>query len=180
MKRIVAIVALCAFAAFSGTVKHELLSSSNTSGLDSLPVGKKLADFTLPDRAGNEVSLASTTSRRSLVMINFWGTWCGPCRIEMPSFEKMYADSAYTGLEILAVDEEDSRAALDTYLTKKPLSFPILIDSGGALAKRFGVRAFPTTVLVDQDGKVDRVIEGVEPYLNAEIKQMLVLGRQKK
>jgi thiol-disulfide isomerase/thioredoxin len=113
------------------------------------------------------------TPAKTLVMIQFWGAWCGGCRLEMPSLEKLYRDTTNKGLEILAVDVGDSTRALDAYLRRKPVSFPVLRDSEGAVTKRFGVRAFPTTVLVGSDGRVARVIEGVEPYMTNEVAMML-------
>jgi peroxiredoxin len=167
--------ALCfvAFAAFSGQVKHEVLQSGESAHNDSLPVGKAVPDFTLPDRAGASVTLGKVTPAKTLVMIQFWGAWCGGCRLEMPSLEKLYRDTTNKGLEILAVDVGDSTRALDAYLRRKPVSFPVLRDSEGAVTKRFGVRAFPTTVLVGSDGRVARVIEGVEPYMTNEVAMML-------
>jgi len=167
--------ALClvAFAAFSAEVKHEILVSGESAHNDSLPMGKQVPDFTLPDRNGTGVTLSKVTPTKTLVMIEFWGAWCGGCRLVMPSFEKLYTDTTNKGLEILAIDVGDSTAALERYLRQKPVSFPVLRDSGGIVAKRFGVRAFPTTVLVASNGRIERVIEGMEPYLSSEVSMML-------
>jgi peroxiredoxin len=169
VKSALALLSFAAFAAFSAEVKHEVLRSGESVAIAELPVGKPVPDFTLADRSGTALTLSQVAAGKKLVLVDFWGTWCGPCRIEMPGLETMYADSANKGLQILAVDEGDTPKALDDYLRHRPLSFPVLRDSGGVIAKRFGVRAFPTTVLVGQDGKIIRVIEGVEPYLSTEV-----------
>ncbi len=173
MKSAIAVLAIAAFAAFSAEVKHEVIRSGESATIAALPLGQTVPDFTLADRSGAELTLSKVVADKKLVLVNFWGAWCGPCRVEMPGFEKMYTDSANNGLQILAVDEADSAADLDAYLAKRPLSFPVLRDSGSVIAKRFGVRAFPTTVLVGHDGKIRRVIEGVETYLPAEVSALL-------
>jgi len=173
LKHVVLALCFVAFAAFSGTVKHEVLRSGESAHNDSLPVGKAVPDFTLPDRAGTSVSLRKVTPAKKLVVVEFWGAWCGGCRLQMPSLEKLYRDTTNKGLEILAVDVGDSTPALDAYLRRKPVSFPVLRDSDGAVTKRFGVHAFPTTVLVEPDGRIARVIEGVEPYMSNEVAMML-------
>ena len=162
-----------AFAAFSGEVKHEILRSGESAHNDSLPIGKTVPDFTLQDRNGAGVTLSKVTPAKKLVVIELWGAWCGGCRVQMPSLERLYRDTTNKGLEILAIDVGDDRAKLDEYLSRKPVSFPVLRDSDGAIAKRFGVSAFPTTVLVDSAGRILRVIEGVEPYLSSEVTMML-------
>jgi peroxiredoxin len=173
VKPVIGLLGLAAFAAFSAEVKHEVIRNGESAAIAALPVGHTVPDFTLSDRAGTGLTLSKVAANEKLVLVNFWGAWCGPCRLEMPGFEKMYTDTANKGLQILAVDEEDTPEELETYLKKRPLSFPVLRDSGGVIAKRFGIRAFPTTVLVGHDGRILRVIEGVEPYLNVEVSATL-------
>ncbi len=173
MKSLIAVLCLAAFAAFSAEVKHEVIRSGESVEIAALPVGHTVPDFTLADRSGTELTLSKVAAGEKLVLVDFWGAWCGPCRIEMPTLERMYKDSTNKGLQIMAVDEGDSRAALDAYLKKRPVSFPVLRDSTGEIAKKFGVRAFPTTVLVDQKGKIERVIEGIEPYMSALVSNSL-------
>jgi peroxiredoxin len=176
MKSFITLLCFGAFAVFSFTVKQQVIAVSDSVPLPALPVGKPMADFTLPDRSGKAVTLSAAERSEKIIVVNFWGTWCAPCRLEMPSFEKAYTDSTNRGLLILAVDEGDSREALDGYLKQHQLSFPILIDSTGWLAKMFGIRAYPTSVLLDRDGKVIRVVEGLEPYFAASLGGMIKGG----
>jgi len=163
MKTLLISLLFCAFVAFSIKLKYQLLWA--TSPLEALPIDKPLQDFSLSDLTGQQYTLSKLTADKKLVMINFWGSWCGPCRLEMPQFEEMYKQKSKEGLIILAVDENDERADLDAYLKKQPLSFPVLLDPNGALAKQLGIRAYPTTILVGPNGKVLETVEGMQSYI---------------
>jgi peroxiredoxin len=166
-----AIAIIGAFAVYSVHVKNQLLWA--TSPLESLPIGKSMQDFSLNDLTGQSYTLSKLTAEKKLVMINFWGSWCGPCRLEMPSFEKLYKDRSKDGLVILAIDENDERGNLDAYLKKEPLSFPVLLDPDGALAKQYGIRAYPTTILISTDGKILEAHEGIQTYIEYTIERYL-------
>ena len=105
MKSLIAVLCLAAFAAFSADVKHEVIRSGESVEIAALPVGRTVPDFTLADRSGTELTLSRVAAGEKLVLVDFWGAWCGPCRIEMPTLERMYKDSTNKGLQILAVDE---------------------------------------------------------------------------
>ncbi|PYI93408.1 MAG: hypothetical protein DME97_06640 [Verrucomicrobia bacterium] len=167
MKLALSLLLLGAFAVFSFTVKNRL--NTKESPVTALKLSAPMPDFTLPDASGQPVKFSDVSRQNKLVLINFWATWCTPCRMEMPEFEKIYGAKKTQGFTILAISEDAEREKLDTYLKNKPVSFPVLIDKDGALAKQFGIRALPTTILVDRDGKVQQVIEGVEPYLEFSI-----------
>jgi peroxiredoxin len=96
-----------------------------------------MPDFLLPDLSGKTVKLSEVTGDNKIVMVNFWASWCGPCRVEMPTFEKLYNAQKSKGFTILAIAEDKERPKLDAYLKQKPVSFPVLIDQDGALAKQF-------------------------------------------
>lgn len=163
MKIALSVLFFCLFAVFSVSVKNQL--RKETSPIEALPIGRPMPAFTLPDRTGNPVTFGKDQPAAKLTMINFWATWCGPCRMEMPGFEKLYAERKKDGFLILAINEDKDQGELDAYLKAKPVSFPVLVDRDGALASRLGIRAFPTTILVDGDGKIVKLIEGLEPYM---------------
>jgi cytochrome c biogenesis protein CcmG/thiol:disulfide interchange protein DsbE len=173
MKIAVSLFAFCLFAVFSVTVKNQLRKAK--SPLEALTIGQQMPAFTLPDQKGVPVKFTEGPQTAKLTMINFWATWCVPCRMEMPQFEKLHAARQKDGLLILAVNEDEKLSDLDAYLKAKPVSFPVLVDTDGTLAKQFGIRAFPTTILVDGDGRILRVIEGLEPYLEFQIDGYLAL-----
>jgi peroxiredoxin len=163
MKAALAVLYLCLFAAFSVTLKTELRREK--SPVAALKMHEPMPDFELPDSTGRSIKFSEAARDKKIVVINFWATWCGPCRVEMPSFEKLYTEQKNNGFLILAIAEDKERAKLDEYLKKKPVSFPVLIDQDNALAERFKIESFPTTILVGADGKIRQVNEGVTPYL---------------
>lgn len=159
-----------AFAAFSLSVKLDLRRPSATT---KVQIGHSAPDFSLSRLQGNEIELHRTAKENKLVLVNFWATWCGPCRLEMPVFEKTYLKWKEKGLELLAISvKEDSKVVRD-YLDKKPVSFPVLLDPDGTVAEQYGVRVFPTTFLVNPDGTVEKVIEGLDTYLKYDIEVRL-------
>jgi len=115
-------------------------------------IGQPAPDFTLQSRAGDTVTLSEL--RGDVVVINFWATWCPPCRQEMPLLDQIYGRYQRLGFTLLGVNvEQDSRLA-DRFLADVPVSFPILLDPSEAVGKLYAVPAMPTTVIVDRKGTV--------------------------
>jgi len=122
-------------------------------------VGTVAPDFSLPTYDGGTVTLSQL--RGKVVMINFWATWCPPCRTEKPTMETLYQKFRERGdFELLAVNvEEDARQALASYLARTPYSFPIPLDSQGQVQKLYQVFRFPESFIIDRNGiVVDHVI----------------------
>ena len=171
MKNFAAILFLCLFVWFSIALKTEL--KREKSPLAPLKIGETMPDFELPDSTGKSVKLSEMIRGKKIVLINFWASWCGPCRLEMPTFEKLYTAQKNNGFTILAVAEDKEREKLDQYLKEKPVSFPVLTDRDGLLSKKFKIEALPTTVLLDANGKIKQVHEGVQPYVEFSIQAEL-------
>jgi peroxiredoxin len=162
MKTAAGALFLCLFAVFSIALKTELRREK--SPVATLKIGEPMPDFELADVNGKTVKFGEAIRGKKVVMINFWASWCGPCRVEMPSFEKLYNDEKDHGFIILAIAEDKDRPKLDKYLKDKPLSFPVLIDENNALAEKLKIESYPTTVLVNGNGKIRQVDEGVQSY----------------
>ena len=114
----------------------------------------QLAGF---DAAGK--ALALTSLRGQAVVINFWASWCEPCREEMPSLAQLAR--AHTGkLHVLAVNYKESPVAVAQFVATTDLELPTLRDPDGALARAWGIRVFPSTVLIGADGRVRSVVRG--------------------
>jgi peroxiredoxin len=175
LKIAITVLFLCLFAVFSFTLKTELRREK--SPVATLKIGDPMPDFELPDSNGKTIKLSEVLREKKLVLINFWATWCGPCRVEMPSFEQLYNEQKNNGFTILAIAEDKERAKVDQYLKEKPVSFPVLIDQG-ALATQLKIESFPTTVLLDQNGKIREVHEGVHPYLKYSVQAALNPSKQ--
>jgi peroxiredoxin len=112
----------------------------------------------LPALEGGEWSLDS--ARGKPVLLNFWASWCEPCRTEMPSLQQLAAQHQAQGLQLMAVNFKEGERAIRRFLAATNLDLPVLSDRDGALAKAFGVRAFPSTVAIDRQGKVRFVVVG--------------------
>jgi thiol-disulfide isomerase/thioredoxin len=140
--------------------------------------GATAPDFTLEDLDGKEWTLSQLKGRP--VMINFWATWCAPCRVEMPLLEKAYQKYKDQGFVILAVNIKGDlgEAAVRQYVQNMGLTFPIVMDTTGQVENTYRVRAYPTSAFIDQDGVVVDLKRGaitseatMEQYLSKILKR---------
>jgi peroxiredoxin len=107
-------------------------------------------DFTLKSRSGENVRLEDL--RGQVVMLNFWASWCGPCRQEMPLMDDLYEQYKDLGFTILAVNVDENREEALRFLDKVPVSYPILYDPESRVSELYEVQAMPTTVMIDRNG----------------------------
>ena len=107
-------------------------------------------DFTLASKEGGNVRLQEQLG--NVVLINFWASWCGPCREELPYLEELQQEYADLGFTILAVNVDEDPSKADILLNEIPVSFPVLFDVNDDVSKLYDVQAMPTTVIVDRDG----------------------------
>lgn len=146
------------------------LVASGIAAAAAVP-GSPAPALVLPARDGGKIDLASL--KGEVVMINFWATWCGPCRQEMPLLAQLHAKYEPLGFTLLGVNvEPDSAAAVD-WLKGVPVGFPILFDKDSAVAGRFGVEGMPSTVFVDRNGQVRYVHRGYKPGDEAKYADMI-------
>jgi peroxiredoxin len=108
----------------------------------------------------DEGSWNLASARGQPVLLNFWATWCEPCRTEMPSLEQLAARHQAQGLQVLAVNFKEGEAAMRRFIANTGLRLPVLQDRDGAAAKAFGVRIFPSTVAIDRRGRAAFVVVG--------------------
>jgi peroxiredoxin len=109
-------------------------------------------DFKLKSLDGQTITLSALRGRA--VLLNFWATWCGPCRFEMPFLQELYKDSKWQarGLLILAVNLQESDTVVRKFLAENALSFAVLLDTGGEAARLYNVASIPTTYIIGKDG----------------------------
>ncbi|MGQ8366911.1 TlpA disulfide reductase family protein [Glaciecola sp. 1036] len=107
-------------------------------------------DFTLKSKESGNIRLSE--QRGNIVLVNFWASWCGPCREELPKMEAMYQEYQDLGFEILAVNVDDESSKADVLLNDIEVTFPVLYDSEGQVSQLYDVSAMPTTVMIDRDG----------------------------
>ena len=123
--------------------------------------GAAAPDFSLPARAGGDIALSKLKGQ--VVLVNFWATWCGPCRQEMPLLEQIYQRYKGLGFTLLAVNVEEDSAGADKWLRDTPVTFPVLFDRANQVSKLYDVTAMPSTVIVDRKGRVRYVHYGYKP-----------------
>jgi peroxiredoxin len=131
------------------------LLATAAAAADSAPPAP---DFALPARDGGQVRLSELKGQ--VVMINFWATWCGPCRQEMPLLEQIHEKYEPLGFTMLGVNVEPDSDAAQAWLKGVPVSFPILFDRKSEVSASFGVEAMPSSVLIDREGHVRHVHRG--------------------
>jgi len=108
-------------------------------------------DFTLPDPAGKKVSLKDF--RGKLVMLNFWATWCVPCREEMPTMERLYQEFKNRGFVIVAVSVKDKKTEALAFIKELKLTYPVVFDPEGEVGLLYGAWALPATYLIGAKGE---------------------------
>ena len=133
--------------------------------------GSAAPDFSLAARDGGKVRLADLKGQ--VVMINFWATWCGPCRQEMPLLAQLNTKYEPLGFTLLGVNVEPDSAAAVTWLKGMPVTFPILFDTDSTVAGSFGVEGMPSTVFVDRKGQVRYIHQGYKPGDEARYADMI-------
>jgi len=133
--------------------------------------GAPAPDFTLAARDGGQVRLADLKGQ--VVMINFWATWCGPCRQEMPLLAQLHRKYEPLGFTLLGVNVEPDSAAAISWLNGVTVTFPILFDTENKVAGSFGVEGMPSTVFVDRAGQVRYVHRGYKPGDEAKYADMI-------
>ena len=124
--------------------------------------GKLAVDFKLPNLNGTAISLSSL--RGKVVFLNVWATWCGPCREEMPSIEKLYEEfSQNPDFVVLAVSQDsEGRGAVDSYVRRNGFKFNVLLDPRNQVGDAYDVSGIPETFIIDRNGRI--VAHHVGPY----------------
>lgn len=123
--------------------------------------GQPAADFALADLEGRTHRLSE--ERGKVVMLDFWATWCGPCRMQMPAVDKLYQEFKSKGLVVFAVNQREPADRARAYIKKNSYTTTTLLDSEGEVGRQYGVRGIPTLVIVGRDGTIIAHWVGVHP-----------------
>ena len=115
-------------------------------------IGAQAPDFALRDLEGNEVRLSDYLGRS--VLLTFWATWCGPCRLEMPAFEYRYQELEDDSFTVLAVNYDEPEEDVRAFRDELGLSFPLILDPGGSVQRLYQIRGYPSSIFVDPQGVV--------------------------
>lgn len=146
-------------AAVLGFVGFELVSTFQNSQQREIVRSVEATDFTLPTLDNQEQSL--TAARGKVVILNFWASWCEPCKTEMPHFQTYY-EQHQKDVEILAVNftKKDQVNHVKKFVEQHELTFPILLDETGETSMMYGAFALPTTIIIDRQGQIAHEILG--------------------
>ena len=167
---LIGIAALAVFTLFitwkAKSLEKRLFKRSEASAL----VGKKAADFNLPTLDGETVSLAGYRGKKKVV-VTFWASWCGPCRLELPIladfYKKYHKDSS--NFEILAVSIDSDRAVAESYASSAKLPFPVLLDPQNLAAGAYSVEAIPSLFVIDSNGTITYGNTGMDQAMEVQL-----------
>jgi thiol-disulfide isomerase/thioredoxin len=157
MKKLSAILAILLVL---GAVATSCPGQSTTNGGATGPpvVGKLAPDFELDTLDGQTVILSQLKGRP--VLVNFWATWCGPCRYEMPFLQQIYEDWPGDELVLLTINVGESSSDVSQFMQSQGFSFTVLLDGEAAVAQRYSVTGIPTTFFIDKEGVIQNVHVG--------------------
>ncbi len=133
-------------------------------------IAKEAPDFTLKDAAGKRVSLSDYKGK--VVLLNFWATWCGPCKVEIPwfiEFEKQYRGQGFTVLGVSM--DEDGWKAITPYVAEHHVNYPVVLGDEAVNERYGGIDALPTTLVIGRDGKVTAIHQGLPEQGRTEYEQ---------
>lgn len=130
-----------------------------SSAPELLEQGKPAPSFTSPTLSGSEIALDDHVG--DVVVVNFWATWCPPCKAEMPGINAFYERHQAEGLVVLAVNAKESESLVRPFIESNNFTFPILLDPAGSVVNQYQVRSFPTTIIIDRNGIVRHIQVGM-------------------
>ena len=168
------IAASPAMMAVGAQIEPVPLVRSQVAERHAVRVGDEAPNFRLRDLDGNLTSLSQF--RGKVVLLNFWATWCGPCRVEMPAMEQLYRAFPRREFQILAVSTDVQGAAVTRpFQQKTGLTFPILHDTDMQIGLTYGARSLPMTLMVDRQGVVRQKIFGARDWDSPEARELIQL-----
>lgn len=149
-----------------------------SSGADQDPgvfngVGAVAPNFVLAQFSGDPIELSKVVAENRVVLVNFWATWCGPCRVELPMLDRVYRKYRHDNFALLAISVDSRRDAAERYLAEVDYAFPVLYDATQSVQDRYGVVSLPTSILIGADGKVIQVFRGYSPILEYQLESLL-------
>ena len=172
MKPLVTAALLSVFLTMALSASTQAGSASSVAQRGIVKPGEPAPNFQLRDMNGRIVSLSEL--RGKVVLLNFWATWCGPCRVEMPAMERLYRTYDRKDFEILAVSTDAQGVAVTRpFQEENKLTFPILHDADFRVGLSYGARTLPMTFMVDRQGVVRQHIFGARDWEAPEAHQLI-------
>ncbi|MFH1515329.1 MAG: TlpA disulfide reductase family protein, partial [bacterium] len=134
---------------------------------------KDAPNFTATTIDGEEITLSDYKGKKA-VLVDLWGTWCGPCKMEMPELQKFY-EAHSDDVEIIAAAQNDNLKSVQDYITKAKITFKIILDTGGVVGSKYPSRSVPFLTIINKDGKIVKTITGYRPGLGEILEDLLDL-----
>jgi peroxiredoxin len=159
-KRVLWIAALLVFAAATFSINYEVkvkIQGGQSGGavreMGNVKLNQPAPDFSALDLSSNKVSLTSYRGQK-VVLLDFWATWCGPCRMAMVGLQSLREKYKGQDLEILSLNQAEPAVQVRQFIDRKKYTFHVLLDADQSIGAKYGVRGIPTMVLVDKSGVI--------------------------
>lgn len=130
------------------------------TSLQALTLEKTAPDFTLKSLSDKNIKLSEQAG--NVVLLNFWASWCAPCRKEMPLLNELHNKYKALGFSVIGVNVEQETNLAKSFISSSPVDFPILLDDSNKASKLYDVNAMPTTVIIDRNGVVRHLHKGYQ------------------
>lgn len=142
----------------AAAIVYTVYNTAHKDDVKLLKVGDDAPNFSLVDLNGNTHKLSDYKGQG--VLLNFWGTWCKPCKKEMPAINEHYKQFKGERVQVLGINIGESNFEVSSYTDKLGVKFPILLDQTKSVMRAYNVDPLPTTVLVNKEGKIEKIIIG--------------------
>ncbi len=147
--------------------------NGGAAGTESAMVGKLAPDFELELMGAGGKKFHLADNKGKVIVLDFWATWCGPCIQAMPQIEKVTHEFADKGVQLIAVNLQETPDKISSMLERQKLSPTVVLDRDGVVAARYAANAIPQTVVIDREGKVTRLFIGGGPKLGDQLREAL-------
>lgn len=146
------------FLVMVGLIGYALYQAVTQDEKSQLQEGEKAPNFALTTLEGETVQLSDY--RGKAVLLNFWGTWCEPCRTEMPALQIAYNEYKKQGFEVLAVNIAETDVAVSSFVQQYQLNFPVLMDRNREVTELYDIVPIPSSFFIDKEGNISKIVEG--------------------
>ncbi|HEY8462859.1 MAG TPA: TlpA disulfide reductase family protein [Bacillota bacterium] len=153
-------------------------SSGNAEVKAGTKVGNRVLDFELTGLDGKKVKLTEVIAKNRVTLVNFWATWCPPCRAELPELNRFYQRYSQQQIALLGVNLQEEPSQVKSFVKKHRVIFPVLTDPAGQVARIYNVYAIPVTFIIDQQGIIRQIVEGATTLKVLQSKVEAVLKEQ--
>lgn len=136
-------------------------------------IGQSAPDFTLP-RLDGDGQLSLTDYQGKVVLVDFWASWCGPCRLSLPRYDELYQEFGDQGFVVVAINLDEDLSEAERFMTQYPVSYPMVRDAEGVVPTQYGLTVMPTAWLLDSEGQIVWVHAGFRRGDEEQLREILL------